>query len=345
MVRQFSPPPAESLTPLERKQIEYIEMKRLSRIIGGGVLLSCILELGFTVLTMLPTLIGYHAWDGILRSAAVQDYLLMLTSVCTLLPGVLFILKRLTPQERNLCQPFGVPCRELPEWPFLTTLCVIFLGLGVCNLGNTVSGLVVEGFKGFGVDVELPDLAVPASAWETVLSFLAVAFIPAMTEEVFLRGAIMQPLRRYGDTFAVLTSAVMFALVHKNFMQAPMALIAGVGLGYAVCVTGSLWPSILIHMANNGVSVLFSLLTERYSEQTLNLMYFGYIAVCSLLALLSLLFLYATRAGRPRRSRPLLTARRGGLFAKFWFGTPAMFLSLLYFAAIFIAMSAVTTVA
>lgn len=71
-----------------------------------------------------------------------------------------------------------------------------------------------------------------------------------------MRGVVMQPLRKYGDWFAILTSAFVFALMHGNLVQAPFAFIAGIGLGYAVIASGSLWTGILIHLLNNSISVI-----------------------------------------------------------------------------------------
>ena len=45
-------------------------------------------------------------------------------------------------------------------------------------------------------------------------------------------------------------------MLHGNLIQAPFALIAGIGIGYAVCITGSLWTGVLIHFCNNAYSVL-----------------------------------------------------------------------------------------
>ena len=39
-------------------------------------------------------------------------------------------------------------------------------------------------------------------------------------------------------------------------MQAPFAFIAGIGLGYAVIASGSLWTGILVHLLNNSISVI-----------------------------------------------------------------------------------------
>ena len=79
----------------------------------------------------------------------------------------------------------------------------------------------------------------------------------------------MQPLRRYGDRFAIVASAVLFAVLHGNLIQAPFAFIAGLGIGYAVCITGSLWRGVLIHFCNNAYSVLIEFMARDITDTAL----------------------------------------------------------------------------
>ena len=81
---------------------------------------------------------------------------------------------------------------------------------------------------------------------------------PALLEELVFRGFILQPLRRYGDWFAIITSALLFGLIHGNMTQAPFAILAGIALGYINIVSGSMWMNILLHFLNNLISVLYS---------------------------------------------------------------------------------------
>ena len=49
----------------------------------------------------------------------------------------------------------------------------------------------------------------------------------------------------------------MFALVHMSLFRIPYALVAGVIFAYITILTGSILPSMLLHFANNAVSVLW----------------------------------------------------------------------------------------
>ncbi len=100
----------------------------------------------------------------------------------------------------------------------------------------------------------------------TAIGIIAVAFVPAIVEETAIRGIVMQPLRKFGDRFAIISSAVLFAFMHGNMVQIPYTVIGGLLLGYLAVTTGSLWPSIILHFINNFYSVLVVSLSDNFSE-------------------------------------------------------------------------------
>ena len=77
----------------------------------------------------------------------------------------------------------------------------------------------------------------------------------------------MQSLRRFGDGFALLASSILFGLCHGNLVQAPMAFVTGLAIGYFVLRTGSLYTGILIHFVNNGLAVVLSAVSTGLTYQ------------------------------------------------------------------------------
>lgn len=92
------------------------------------------------------------------------------------------------------------------------------------------------------------------------------AVLPALIEEFAMRGVVMQSLRKYGDWFAIIMSSLVFALLHGNMVQIPFAFIAGIAIGYAVTVTGSMWTGVLIHFLNNLASIIMQIGIDNCSE-------------------------------------------------------------------------------
>lgn len=144
-------------------------------------------------------------------------------------------------------------------------------GFTVCILANIPVYYLVSFLDNIGIELSTPDLSLPSSKLGIILYTLSVAVLSPVVEEFAVRGCIMQPMRRFGDTFAIISSSVIFAVLHGNLIQAPFAFIAGLALGYVCCKTNSLWPGIIIHFLNNLYSVALEIMTEyMQSEELLN---------------------------------------------------------------------------
>jgi membrane protease YdiL (CAAX protease family) len=102
----------------------------------------------------------------------------------------------------------------------------------------------------------------PKNALDAAFSVAAIAIVPATCEEILFRGAVLPALvRPLGATGAVLTSALMFGLIHLDpvgdvsaFTRIPFAILVGVGLGLLRLRTGSLIPPILAHGIMNTIT-------------------------------------------------------------------------------------------
>ncbi len=155
--------------------------------------------------------------------------------------------------------PFGKPYRNK------NTVLIIIGGLGLCYLGSLISSYIAvffesAGFEFYSRNEILEGVTTPDSLLAVFLMIVHSALMPAFVEEFAFRGILMQPLRAWGDWFAIIVSAVLFGLMHANMTQVPFAIIAGIALGFATVVTGSLWTSICIHFLNNLASVVYSVL-------------------------------------------------------------------------------------
>ncbi len=99
-----------------------------------------------------------------------------------------------------------------------------------------------------------------------LISVISMAVVPAIIEEFSIRGVVMQPLRRYGDGFAIVASAFIFSIMHGNMAQIPYTVVGGLYLGYLTIATGSIWPSIILHFINNMYSVILMTIDSNFGE-------------------------------------------------------------------------------
>ena len=89
------------------------------------------------------------------------------------------------------------------------------------------------------------------------MTYLSVAMVGPITEEIFFRGLNYTRLRRgMRMIWAALISATIFGLVHGNLVWFISAFLAGLGMAWIFETTGSLWASILVHMLNNFIATL-----------------------------------------------------------------------------------------
>ena len=82
--------------------------------------------------------------------------------------------------------------------------------------------------------------------------FLYMAVAAPIAEEILCRGLIQRTLMPFGKGFAIFASAFLFGMFHGNILQAPMAFLVGLVLGYVAAEYSIAWAMIL-HMINNMV--------------------------------------------------------------------------------------------
>ena len=88
-------------------------------------------------------------------------------------------------------------------------------------------------------------------------SFLLAAIFAPVFEEWLCRGMVLRGLlTRMKPAWAIVISALFFALIHMNPWQALNAFIIGVVMGIVYYQTGSLMLTMLIHFVNNGFAVV-----------------------------------------------------------------------------------------
>ncbi len=248
-------------TPSElylREQDEKKGIKYIGKIAGLCIIGYVLIQNILSVLLFMGPLGAVYETDPDFQSVAAIFFSL----AGILLPfgiGGHFVKKRTGVDIYNLGRPVDTKLM-LAAVPF---------GFFICLAGNYVTGLFVNAMDEIGIHLTSPEYEVPSGFAGRLMYIVSIAVIPPLVEEFAIRGVIMQPLRKYGDKFAILASALVFAVLHGNLIQAPFALIAGIGIGYAVCITNSVWTGVLIHVANNLYSVILEFMIEGIPDEAL----------------------------------------------------------------------------
>lgn len=166
---------------------------------------------------------------------------------------------------------------------------IVFVGMAVAMVANTASDMIQTNFSFFGLQNTLDMTSKANTPLEIVLYIISTAVVPAFAEEFAFRGILMGTLRRFGDAFAIIASAIVFGAMHGNIVQVPFAFILGLVFAYVDCKTNSILPSIIIHFVNNFYAVMLDVLqnTGVFSDRVFMMVYFILIAVFCILGLVS----------------------------------------------------------
>ncbi|MFL4909817.1 CPBP family intramembrane glutamic endopeptidase [Streptomyces sp. MMS24-I2-30] len=70
------------------------------------------------------------------------------------------------------------------------------------------------------------------------------------------RGVVSTALTRYGAWVSVIGSTVVFALAHGINLALIPAIVVGAINGILLVRTKSVWPGVIVHAVNNGVSTI-----------------------------------------------------------------------------------------
>ena len=283
----------------ERRKKKIRDLRFIGSTAGICVILYVVLQNAMSMVIVFEPIRTLYFGNEIFRS--------LITIILSIL-GLLvpFVLGAVALRRRKLLTDLRL---EKPEGKALT-LTVIPFGFLICLVGNYLTSWFLILTKDAGVELTSPETATPDSLFGRIIYAISVAVVPPLVEEFALRGVIMQPLRKYGDWFAILATSAVFAILHGNLVQAPFAFIAGIGIGYAVCITNSIWTGIIIHFCNNFYSVAVDfLINDIADENLLNMIWdFSQATLYAVCIILSVAFMFIRGRKKINRVPAMLTA-------------------------------------
>lgn len=94
------------------------------------------------------------------------------------------------------------------------------------------------------------------------LSYLCLAVIPAINEELIFRKVIAGGVCGGETVFAAVASSLLFAVLHQNFAAMPYAFLCGIVLCFLYFKTRSLFCCICVHTLNNAVALTDSFVAD-----------------------------------------------------------------------------------
>ena len=141
----------------------------------------------------------------------------------------------------------------------------IFLITYAVSISCNVIGANISLFSPAGKSAELEQISSIVSTGNIIGIMIPVLFAPVLEELVF-RKMILDRTKGYGETTAIIFSALSFGLFHQNLTQFMYAFAVGLFLGYVYCKTGKVIVTIIMHMLLNGFSSVIMFIMPMFGK-------------------------------------------------------------------------------
>jgi membrane protease YdiL (CAAX protease family) len=188
-----------------------------------------------------------------LRPAAATDVVqLGAVEALVFVLGVLGVLS-LHGNDAPLLSSLGIR----PTHPALLVLGLV-LGFATHFPADAVDAYVERHLPGSAQDLQAEAALLSASSpMRLVIVLLIIACVGPLVEELFFRGALFGALRRaHGALGAASVSGLCFVIGHLNYAKWPALAVVALVLTQLRVQSGSLLPSLAMHVAFNAVTVL-----------------------------------------------------------------------------------------
>lgn len=134
---------------------------------------------------------------------------------------------------------------------------VLMFGISVsviCALINAGFGALLSGLK-----VSVGGTSTVSFSSESMLVVvIANVLMPAICEELLIRGIALTEYEKYGVAVSVIMTSALFSLFHGSLVSIPSLFIAGVCYAVITFLFKSVYPAMICHIINNAIAVYIS---------------------------------------------------------------------------------------
>ncbi len=151
---------------------------------------------------------------------------------------------------------FRIPFKKLirnfnPTFVDLFVQAIVFFTICIAltyvsNILFSYMGMEAKLISSIGFSYDDADLS-------NLLYIFMLIFVTPLIEEYAFRGVLLTALSKYGKTFGLYASALIFALAHMSFAEMIPAFFMGIQLGKTSLRYKNIVPSIFIHILFNGL--------------------------------------------------------------------------------------------
>lgn len=188
------------------------------------------------------------------------SWILLFSSIITILTLILiYKIKKRKVKEELLIN--GTKTINYLSAFLLGALCWFF-NSAVLTLVSS-AGLLEDQFS------KTDNILAPLLEGSFLIAFITVGIIAPIAEEFLFRGVVFNTLKkRFSPAWTIVIQGVLFGIFHLNLVQGSYATLLGIVFGYVTYKTKSLWPAIIIHIVNNSMSFIITIILGDYNLST-----------------------------------------------------------------------------
>lgn len=138
--------------------------------------------------------------------------------------------------------------------------------LGSMYLGNLAVGYLQSFLDTVGISIAAPSPVSASGADEIALLYISSALLPALLEEILVRGYMLGAMGEYSPCCGIILSSLFFSLMHLSPLQNVFALSAGLSMGFFTQKNHSLNVAIAAHFINNSLALTKELISRGAAE-------------------------------------------------------------------------------
>ncbi len=229
----------------------HIEKKYMSKVFYGYVLafiISYVIILSFVALL--------HSFD----IAPEITNVLITVAELSLMPLIFVLMKSFLsslPDYKHPVMDTLTPSKFASF--FAVSVFVMVIGNVIGNYVNNILEIISGNDMGNIVEAAISDMSF-------LEIFISVVVFAPIFEELVFRKLFIDKLSKYGTSFCVVISGVVFGFVHGNFQQFFYAAGIGMIFAYIYCIYGKILYTILLHAAINFIGSLLPLMLSGSSQ-------------------------------------------------------------------------------
>ena len=229
---------------MQMQKIAKREYSKIGFVLGISVLIFVLLQLGLTYILQIFNLPIYNLFNGKIS----------ITNINTIIQIISFVISLVIPAL--IVFAYTEKSKEKKKVNIKSCIKYILICLPIVLGVQIVVGILLEKL-GLNYDIlDKVNIYDDKSVLGKILMFVEVALLPAIFEELYVRKAILNFTKKYGTVFAIISSSLLFSVIHFNLSQMLFAFIMGIILSIITLKSGSIIPSFTIHLLNNGYEAL-----------------------------------------------------------------------------------------